>query len=84
MGGAAILGAGREVPLYVPRPTLRVGNAKARNFARDDKDLGATVRDEARINAELLPIGNIILGPGLCTFQHWGGIPWQSNRIGWI
>src|SRR5208282_4435241 len=26
-----------EVPLYVPRPTLRVGNAKARNFARDDK-----------------------------------------------
>jgi hypothetical protein len=40
-------------------------------------------RDEALINAGLPPNRNIILGPGLCTFEHWGGIPWQSNRIGW-
>jgi hypothetical protein len=54
-----------------------------RTGGRYGEDLGARVRDEALINAGLPPNRNIILGPGLCTFEHWGGIPWQSNRIGW-
>src|SRR5580658_4059132 len=71
-GGAAILGAEREVPLYVPRFAWEM---RRRGTPLGMTRLGMTsedlrVRDEARINAGLPPNRNIILGPGLYTFEH--------------